>query len=80
MSDDIASLKTTVLIDEQERSLKSLQDYKDVWEHIIAVMPIVAQYMSTNLLITTGDWPTWYFQKKMIAQVMIGTLLTHTVQ
>ena len=50
--------------------MKSLQNYKDAIQNI-RLLPEVRQYMEHYALYTSGDWPTWYFQKKLIAQVNI---------
>ena len=58
-----------MLVDEEERPLKSFKNYKDAWEHILELSPPLKSYLIDNLVISTGDWPTWYFQKKIIAKV-----------
>ena len=62
-------LKSAFLVDEEERRLRSLQDYIDTWENMKSTCPAIEEYLKTNLMVTTGDWPTWYFQKKIIAKV-----------
>jgi len=64
------TLRSTFLIDEEERPLKSFKNYKEAIDHMMQEAPQLVQYMQNNILFTTGDWPTWYFQKKIIAQVI----------
>lgn len=63
------TLKTTYLVDEEERSLKSMENYKGALENTIRKQPVLNQYMQKFAVFTSGDWPTWYFEKKLIAQV-----------
>jgi len=67
---ELDRLKNTLLVDEEERSLRSQQSYRDALQHMVDVVPPLQEYMQHNVLVTTGDWPTWYFQKKIIAQVV----------
>lgn len=62
-------LKNTWLIDEFEQSLKSMGDYKGATNHLVEVCPSLRSYMENNLLLLAGDWPTWYYNKKIICQV-----------
>lgn len=69
MKKDADTLKTSVLIDEEERPLKSIDCYKGAIDHTFTVSPELKEYMAKNILISSGDWPTWYFEKKILAQV-----------
>lgn len=76
---EMDTLKTTYLVDEEERPLKSIQNYKDALQNTIRAQPILNQYMENFALFTTGDWPTWYFQKKLIVQVVkVDFILTYS--
>ena len=68
MRRELDNLKSTYLVDEEERPLKSLLNYKEAIQNI-RLLPEIREYMAHYALHTTGDWPTWYFQKKLIAQV-----------
>ncbi|KXJ06379.1 hypothetical protein AC249_AIPGENE23163 [Exaiptasia diaphana] len=60
------TLESTVLIDEIEKDLHSLQNYKDTHSHMFDVSPELKHFASTYILPVAGDWPTWYFHKKDI--------------
>lgn len=70
---DMDSLKSIALIDEEERSLKGIKNYNEALTHTVAKSPELRDYMSKYILFSTGDWPTWYFEKKIIAQVQTTT-------
>ena len=61
---EMDTLKSSVLIDEEERPLKSLNNYQDAINHTLTKSPELAEYMKVNTVFTLGDWPTWYFEKK----------------
>lgn len=67
---ELDTLKSTFLIDEEERPLKSLKNYQEALLHTVRECPQLVEYMKSNIVFTTGDWPTWYFEKKLIAQVL----------
>lgn len=66
--DDLCTLETTLLIDEFEQPLKSMEDYKKALCHVLECAPDLHQYLQKFVLPAPGDWPTWYYQKKIIAQ------------
>jgi hypothetical protein len=41
----------------------------DALQHITAVTPSLTEYMKENLVILEGDFPTWKFNKKIVADV-----------
>lgn len=60
------TLKSTVLIDEIEQNLHSKENYKDTHHYIFQVIPELTRFLETNILPVAGDWPTWYFHKKIV--------------
>jgi len=56
------------LIDETEQSLKSMEDYRKAVEHSLRVAPQLKEYLKKYLIPFPGDWPTWLYCKKIIAQ------------
>lgn len=62
------NLHSCLLIDEKEHRLKSMEDYARALNHILEVAPELKEYMKQNLVPTPGDWPTWLYIKKLIAQ------------
>lgn len=72
--DELATLRTTVLIDEFEQSLKSKENYQEAIQHMFNKCPIIKDYLKLYALPTPGDWPTWFYQKKLIAQCSDSTV------
>lgn len=64
----LKTLKSCVLVDEFERNLKSKDDYRAALDHIFQTCPDLIQYLKSYVIPAPGDWPTWYYQKKIIAQ------------
>ena len=64
----MCTLQTTTLIDEFEQPLKSMEDYEKALTHILSKCPNLKNYLQHFVLPTPGDWPTWFYQKKLIAQ------------
>lgn len=48
--------------------MKSKHDYRDALDHICQTCPDLVQYLNFYAVPAPGDWPTWYYQKKIIAQ------------
>ncbi|CAH3045429.1 unnamed protein product [Porites lobata] len=65
---DLDLLSNTWLVDEFEQSLKSMASYRQAMQHLNEVCPSLSEYMEKNLLLLAGDWPTWYYNKKIICQ------------
>lgn len=63
------TLKTSWLVDEFEQTLHSKADYAAVFDHVLRVCPELDQYMKDNQLVLTGDYPTWKYNKKLVAEV-----------
>ncbi|EDO31553.1 predicted protein [Nematostella vectensis] len=66
--DELCTLESTNLIDEFEQSLKSMEDYKSAIDHIFLCCPQLEHYLKKFVVPAPGDWPTWFYQKKLIAQ------------
>ena len=54
-----------VLIDETEQSLKSMEDYKKAFQNSFKVTPQLKEYLKKYLVPLPGDWPTWFYTKKI---------------
>ena len=65
---ELAKLKSCVLIDEFEKELKSKQNYKDAISYIYNICPQLIEYSQKFVIPFPGDWPTWFYTKKIIAQ------------
>ena len=68
---ELELLKTTWLIDEFEQKLKSVQDYEKSLEQLLHTAPELKEYLSHFVAVITGDYPTWKYNKKIIAKVAI---------
>lgn len=68
-NDDLSHLSSCVLIDEFEQSLKSKEDYKNALSHSFEVAPQLKVYLQKYAVPAPGDWPTWFYFKKLIAQL-----------
>lgn len=67
-NDELQTLYNCVLLDEFQQELHSANDYLATFQHGMAVCPEFKQYMENFLVPATGDWPTWFYTKKLIAQ------------
>ena len=63
----LSKLNSCVLVSESEQSLKSTDDYKAVLDLELKCRPPLVQYLEKFAMPAPGDWPTWYFVKKIIA-------------
>ncbi|KAK3733621.1 hypothetical protein QZH41_016396 [Actinostola sp. cb2023] len=70
--EECQTIKSTVLIDEVEKSLHSKNDYHDCHQYIFEVIPEFQHFLKLNVAPTVGDWPTWYFQKKIVCHAPQG--------
>ena len=68
---DLDLLSNTWLVDEFEQSLKSMANYRQAMQHLNEVCPSLSEYMEKNLLLLAGDWPTWYYNKKLPLRVCL---------
>ena len=66
------SLSTSWLVDEFQQNLHSKSDYASALEHILMVCPELGQYMTDYQLVLTGDYPTWKYNKKLVAEVLLA--------
>ena len=67
-NEELSKLNSCVLIDEFEQGLKSMEDYKKAIDHSIECAGYLNEYLQDYIVPFPGDWPTWYFTKKLIAQ------------
>ncbi|KAJ7384111.1 hypothetical protein OS493_023435 [Desmophyllum pertusum] len=65
---ELELLERTWLIDEFEQSLKSVQNYKSTLEHLLREAPDLVQYLQLYAAVLTGDYPTWKYNKKIVAE------------
>ena len=63
------SLRTSWLLDEFQQSLHSKNDYAAALEHTLGMCPELEEYMKEFQLVVTGDYPTWKYNKKLVAEV-----------
>lgn len=77
--EDLCKLDCCHLVDEFEQTLKSMEDYKKAIDHTLnSTSNQLPEYMQRYILPFPGDWPTWYFTKKLIALTSInGTTGSH---
>ena len=67
--DELYTLNTTILVDEFEQSLKSMENNKSGINHSLNCCPELRQYLGKFVKPAPGDWPTWFYEKKkLIAQ------------
>ena len=64
-------MKSVLLIDMHETKLLSRSDYYQTFENMIAECPEYETYLKEYATLSHGDWPTWYFKKKIIATVRL---------
>ena len=57
------------MLDEFQQSLHSKNDYAAALEHTLGVCPELEEYMKEFQLVVTGDYPTWKYNKKLVAEV-----------
>ena len=67
--DELDLLKTTWLIDEFLQNLKSVHDYETSLNHLLTEAPDLQQYLRHYVSFITGDFPTWKYNKKIVAKV-----------
>ncbi|XP_070549697.1 uncharacterized protein [Ptychodera flava] len=72
---ELATLHTTHLVDEFEQPLHSMEDYLNAYTHVFQKSPPLSSYSENFLIAAPGDWPTFYFIKKLIAH----NKLTHNI-
>ena len=67
--DELATLNTTWLVDVFQQPLHSKHHYRQALNHILAFCPQLSEYLNKFQLALTGDFPTWKYNKKLIAEV-----------
>ena len=66
---DFDLLKTSRLLNEDEQPLRSMKDYDTAIKNTIKLHPTLKEYLRLSVLPSLGDYLTFYYQKKLIAQV-----------
>ena len=66
--EECQTLKSSVLIDEIEKDLHELQNYQETHSYISDAIPELKPFLESKVVPVTGDWPSWYFHKKMVCQ------------
>lgn len=69
MPHELDTLAHTYLLDEFEQRLKSQNDYRSALLHVAQTVPEVRELPEAQVTPIFGDWPTWYYTKKLVAQV-----------
>lgn len=67
---EMASLSMPWLADEFQQNLHSKSDYASALDHVLMVCPELGQYMTDYQLVLTGNYPTWKYNKKLVAEVL----------
>ncbi|KAJ7394833.1 hypothetical protein OS493_000668 [Desmophyllum pertusum] len=65
---EMETLRTSWLLDEFQQNLHSKADYSAAFNHLLEVCPELGQYMADFQLVLTGDFPTWKYNKKLVAE------------
>ncbi|XP_068690715.1 uncharacterized protein [Montipora foliosa] len=65
---ELQLLNTTWLIDEFQQNLKSVHDYEASLNHLLMEAPELCEYLGHYASIITGDFPTWKYNKKIVAK------------
>lgn len=65
------TLTTSWLVYEFEQFLHSRNDYTAALEHTLTVCRELDEYMAELELVLTSDYPTWKYNKKLVAEVHI---------
>lgn len=58
-----------VLIDEWEHNLHSKSDYLSALNHEQQCSPAFSIYLKNFLVPSLGDWPSWYYVKKLLVGI-----------
>ena len=66
---DLELLKSSWLIDEFQQNLKSVANYREALFHLLDKAPELEGYLKQFCVVLTGDFPTWKYNKKIIAEV-----------
>ena len=65
------TLATSWLVDEFQQTLHSKNDYAAALDHTLTMCPELEEYMTEYQMVVTGDYPTWKYNKKLVAEVGI---------
>ena len=66
---EMDKMKSVLLVDMQETKLRFRDNYYKSFENMITQCPEYKEYLKEYASGSHGDWPTWYFKKKIIATV-----------
>ena len=67
--EELQTLKTSWLVDVFEQPMHSKHHYNQALNHILEFCPQLSEYLNKYQLVLTGDFPTWKYNKKLIAEV-----------
>ena len=67
VQDELDTLSTCILIDEFEAALEHMEDYKAALNHTFHSALPLHDFCKLFVIPLPGDWPTWYYTKKIIA-------------
>lgn len=73
--EELNTLYSCVLVDEFEQNLKNMENYNTALHHMLNLCPDLHTYLNSYAVPAPGDWPTWYYQKKIIAQQTLNHML-----
>lgn len=60
------TIENCVLVDEFQQNLHSVNDYKSALTHEQQCSPAFNKYLTKFLVPSPGDWPSWYYVKKIL--------------
>ena len=61
------TLATSWFVDEFEETLHSKADYAAALDQLLEMCPALGDYMAQFQLVLTGEYPTWKYNKKLVA-------------
>ncbi|KAJ7380765.1 hypothetical protein OS493_007143 [Desmophyllum pertusum] len=63
---ELHTIENCVLVDEFEQNLHSLYDYSSALTYEQQCSPAYGNYLKEFLVPSPGDWPSWYYVKKLL--------------
>ena len=57
------------MVDEFQQNLHSVEDYQSALMHEQQCIPAFGDYLKKFLVPSPGDWPSWYYIKKILIHV-----------
>ena len=61
------TLATSWFVDEFGETLHSKADYAAALDHLLEMCPALGDYMAQFQRVLTGEYPTWKYNKKLVA-------------